>query len=312
MRKTLEQLYPIFTSAAIGDFNIEIEVPEEENELTPLWVGLKIMFETVNEKLHEVEETKRALEKSNKQLISSNAVLNRSLTENHRLMKTLQDLVAVIMHDLKGPVGNLKTLITLREEAENHEEAMMFDSVMKDCVNIMDRTLADLNEVIAVRHASEIASEVKVSRVWNTVLKMMAAEVKQNEVKVKTNFKDGDEFVYPQTELQSILSNFLSNSIKYRRLDKRLVIEVNTSRQRDHVKLSFSDNGQGIDLSRYEKKLFRLFQRFHEGTEGKGMGLYLIKSQVESHGGRVEVESKPGKGTTFHVYLKDLKRLPRD
>lgn len=312
LNKTLEKLYPIFTSVAVGDFDINVDVPEKEDELTPVWVGIKMMIETVNEKLREVEETKVELEKSNKQFVASNAELSESLEQNQRLMKTLQDLVSVIMHDFKGPVGNLKNLLTLRSEAVDMDEIKMFDTVMGDCVAIMDQTLKDLNEVIAARHPTEMASEVRIDRTWDAVTQTMMTDMESNNVLVQLDTEAGNELVYPQAELRSILQNFLSNSLKYRQKDRRLEIKISTSRVNGFTRLSFTDNGQGMDLQRNGKRLFRLFQRFHDGTEGKGMGLHLVKTQVESHGGKIEVESEPGEGTTFHVYLKDLKRLPKD
>ena len=64
------------------------------------------------------------------------------------------------------------------------------------------------------------------------------------------------------------------------------------------------DNGRGINMKEYGKKLFGLFQRFHLDTEGKGIGLHIVKSIIEKYGGRIEVESKLKEGTTFKIYFK--------
>jgi signal transduction histidine kinase len=65
------------------------------------------------------------------------------------------------------------------------------------------------------------------------------------------------------------------------------------------VILKFKDNGIGIDIEKYKDKLFKLYQRFHDNPDGKGLGLYLVKSQLEVLGGSIAVESEVGKGTTF-------------
>jgi signal transduction histidine kinase len=68
--------------------------------------------------------------------------------------------------------------------------------------------------------------------------------------------------------------------------------------------MKFSDNGVGIDLSKHQGKVFGLYQRFHDEIEGKGLGLFIVKSQIESAGGNIALESKPGVGTTFILTLK--------
>jgi len=69
--------------------------------------------------------------------------------------------------------------------------------------------------------------------------------------------------------------------------------------------LSFKDNGIGIDMERNKNKIFGLYQRFHNHPDSKGLGLYLVKSQVESMNGSIDVESEVGKGTTFTITFKN-------
>ena len=76
------------------------------------------------------------------------------------------------------------------------------------------------------------------------------------------------------------------------------MIDISTSKSEDHVVFEFKDNGKGIDKKRGEQ-VFGLYKRFHPGTEGKGMGLFMIKTQVETMGGSIMVESEVNKGTRF-------------
>ena len=68
--------------------------------------------------------------------------------------------------------------------------------------------------------------------------------------------------------------------------------------------LIVKDNGLGIDLKLYGEKIFKLYSRFHDHVEGKGFGLYLVKTQVSAMGGKLEVTSEVNEGTTFYIYLK--------
>jgi len=104
--------------------------------------------------------------------------------------------------------------------------------------------------------------------------------------------------------LQSILLNLMSNSIKYKRKDVPLQIAIHTEVTTDlYVCLTFADNGMGFDLEKNRDKVFHLYKRFHPQIEGKGLGLHLVKTQVELMAGKIEVESTIDQGTVFRIYL---------
>jgi len=67
------------------------------------------------------------------------------------------------------------------------------------------------------------------------------------------------------------------------------------------VQLTFTDSGEGIDMKKYGAKLFTPFIPFNTQQQGKGIGLFNIKKMIEKNGGRIEVESEPGKGTSFII-----------
>lgn len=91
--------------------------------------------------------------------------------------------------------------------------------------------------------------------------------------------------------------------MKYRHADRCSEIRIHSARIDDHVVLEISDNGLGMDLDRIGDKLFGLFNREHTHVEGTGIGLYLVKSIVESYGGEIKVVSTEHCGTTFRMEL---------
>ncbi len=103
--------------------------------------------------------------------------------------------------------------------------------------------------------------------------------------------------------LKSVLYNLLSNPIKYRSLGREPWISVTCRSLGDYYVLTVGDNGLGMDM-RQEAKIFALFKRLHTHVEGTGIGLYIVKRMIENAGGRIEVESKVGEGSTFKVYFK--------
>ena len=103
--------------------------------------------------------------------------------------------------------------------------------------------------------------------------------------------------------LHSILYNLISNALKYRASDRESEISLSADTVGEEVLLQVADNGIGIDLEQHGANLFKMYHRFTDLREGRGLGLYLVKVQTESMGGHIEVQSQVGKGTTFSVWL---------
>jgi signal transduction histidine kinase len=104
--------------------------------------------------------------------------------------------------------------------------------------------------------------------------------------------------------LENILQNLITNSVKFQSTERKLSIKIKTEKiSNDRTLLMYSDNGIGIDMDRHRNKIFGMYQRFHETGEGKGIGLFLIKSQITALGGSVEVQSELNEGTTFLITL---------
>jgi signal transduction histidine kinase len=122
-------------------------------------------------------------------------------------------------------------------------------------------------------------------------------------VKIRADFSKAPDINYPQLYLQSILQNLISNSIKFRNPNKASLIEIETLEKDEGHYLIIKDNGLGMDLGNSKDIIFRLFKRMHTHTEGTGVGLYIVNSLVESHGGTIEVNSEINKGTTFKIYF---------
>ena len=99
--------------------------------------------------------------------------------------------------------------------------------------------------------------------------------------------------------------NLITNSIKYAYPGRAPVINI-TTRKEDNsdTVLTFSDNGSGMNMDRVKHRIFGLYQRFHNNIDSKGIGLYLIHSQVTALGGTVIFSSEVGKGTTFTIRFK--------
>jgi len=165
--------------------------------------------------------------------------------------------------------------------------------------------LNDLVEIVASQSGKSAKSEdLDLQTELNIVIKSIENQIKSSGAKIEVNFAKDLKIHFPRHYLHSILLNLFTNAIKYKSKDRNLVISLKTREGKDFTQLFFSDNGIGINLDKYGNKIFGLYQRFHSNIEGKGLGLYIIKSQIEAMDGKIEVDSLPDVGTTFCIYFK--------
>ena len=171
---------------------------------------------------------------------------------------------------------------------------------------MLNETISDLVKVIVIRDNPSIHKEaVLLKDVFENVFSQLDFLIGINKPIIKINFEKVDFFNTNKAYLESILLNLLTNSLKYKSNNHKLKINITATKDGDNVIMIFNDNGIGIDLLRNRDKIFGLYQRFHNHADSKGLGLYLVKSQVESLGGSISVESEVDKGTTFTITFKN-------
>ena len=103
--------------------------------------------------------------------------------------------------------------------------------------------------------------------------------------------------------MYSIFYNLILNSIKYRKPGSQPVINISTTLTDNVLSIYYKDNGRGVDMSKYANEIFGLYKRFDTSVEGKGMGLFMIKMQVESMGGNISLKSALNEGVEFVIEI---------
>lgn len=232
----------------------------------------------------------------NKELMHSNEELAKY---NHEL----QQFSFTISHNLRGPLARLLGLTNLMEKDLNELTGPQLELVklVTQSAKELDEVIRDLNKIIDIRNdIYRIREKVFFQEEIQTVLRSLSTFI-EPDVTIDTDFR-GAPIVYTvRPMLTSILYNLISNAIKYRSPQRSLQLKIRTTQGNTGVTLEISDNGLGMNLEQFSRSIFGLYKRFHTHTEGKGLGLYLVKLQIESLGGKVEVDSELNVGTTFKI-----------
>lgn len=233
-------------------------------------------------------------------------IKNKTLEQTN---KKLEHFIYVISHDLRSPVTSILGIINILHEFEIEDtEVVKMLSLIEKSAHSLDVLLKDLLDILLSKaNVSKKATLLQFDEVLTSVLNGISSKVIHADAKIHIDFSEVSSIIYPKAVMTSILLNLLTNAVKYRSNRRPLEIEIKTQKiDRDTCCLIVSDNGSGMDLEKVQNKVFQLFKRFHPNVEGKGVGLYIIKTMIEELGGYIEVESKPNVGTTFKVYLKWL------
>ena len=165
----------------------------------------------------------------------------------------------------------------------------------------MDEVIGDINKILQIKNFSkQNRKEIDLELLIDKISKRLDANVKQNNVVIKTDLKVRKIYSI-DTYIESILYNLMFNGIKYYREDVDSIVEIHSYQQLNKTIIKVKDNGVGIDLDQFGDKIFGLYQRFHDHVNGKGIGLYLVKTQVEALNGKIHISSAVNEGTEFKL-----------
>ena len=231
--------------------------------------------------------------------------LNKSIEIISEQNNRFSNFAYIVSHNLRSHTSNFQLLMELSENTENSQELRKIRQMEKTTFIRLQETIDHLTEVVEIQ--TEITSqktELELATVLGHTMDVLAMDITRTQMHIETDFHALPVISYVKAYAESILLNLISNSIKYRHPDRRLVIQVSSYVQQGFPVLSVRDNGLGIDLLKNKDKLFGMYSTFHEHPQSKGVGLFITKTQVEALGGCIEVESEVNVGTCFKIYLE--------
>lgn len=267
-------------------------------------------FYTLVNDVTEQVEARNSIEKSEKQ---AKEIAEELRLANEQLTRTnidLDNFIYTASHDLKAPISNIEGLINIMVDSlpEHLVVAEGLDEVLemiRESIRRFKRTIDHLTEVVKLqKENNQEVVRVNLEQVLEEVKLDLAPQLKAAGATIDADLKDCSGINFTQKNLRSIVYNLVSNAVKYHSPDRRPLIKIRCRPAGDYILLTVQDNGLGMALDE-NTKLFTMFTRLHDHVEGSGIGLYMVKKIVENAGGRIDVESEVGKGTTFNVYFKN-------
>lgn len=232
------------------------------------------------------------------------AVTSAALALDSARADAREEFLAALRHDINNPItAALGCAEVLTQELENGEPLHEFATAILGSLESVTDLVSNYLHLSAIDQGTPWLhlEKVDLGALTASVVKRFRAAAKQKAMTLV--FHDsGAEILADARQLERVITNLVSNAIKY--TPKEGHVEVVASTDDSGAVLSVRDTGVGLTPEQIAG-LFEKYTRYHRDTEipGTGLGLFISKALTEAHGGRIEVESEPGVGTTFTVHL---------
>ncbi|MEB0263481.1 PAS domain-containing sensor histidine kinase, partial [Mucilaginibacter sp. 10I4] len=221
--------------------------------------------------------------------------------QNNRLL----NFAYIVSHNLRTHASNFKMIMdVLADPAITEDEKQELSGLLTKVSYQLNDTITNLNEVVSIQSNIDIqTSELDLLSYFNRATELLNNDISLWKVNIDNQIPNDKTLIYSPAYLESIVFNLISNAIKYRSVTEHPTITIKYFEENGRQGFTIVDNGIGIDLKKHGSDLFGMYKTFNGNLDAKGMGLFITKNQVEALGGKIDVESKPGKGTTFKVFL---------
>lgn len=291
------------------------EIASQNEEILSQREELAIQRDSLLHKNKQLQLARDIIEKKNLEI----EAINRDLTEevnkqtheiknaNKELMEQntqLEQFAFIVAHNLRAPLARILGLTHLIKISETAADRQTAFEKLEESTADLDHVIKDLTAILNIKKHTSNLSEVDLDGCLVRVKRILEKEIGETQTTITNNFQEAKRVYAVPAYVESILYNLISNSIKYRNPENLPHISIQTKLEGNFICMVVKDNGLGIDLEKHKSSMFNLYKRFHLHMEGKGLGLYLVKTQIEALGGKIEVQSALYQGTTFFVYFK--------
>ncbi len=231
-----------------------------------------------------------------------NIALNKSLEIVTEQNKRLLNFSYIVSHNLRSHTSNMISLLNFLEREQSEKEKAYLFQHLKKVSGLLNETLHNLNEVVSIQqNLNTTIDKLNLHDYINQTIDVLNKEINSKNAIITNSVSPDCTINYNPAYLESILLNFLSNAIKYASPDRQPEILLEATKTGNTVELYVRDNGLGIDLKKFNDRLFGMYKTFHGNKDARGIGLFITKNQIDAMGGKIEVSSEINKGTTFKI-----------
>jgi len=297
----------IFAVFKIAKKNKEnTQVLEDTNlELIRYWAEIQ-------DKASQLEQLNKRLKEKNEALTNTKAELETSNKKLLNLEKLKEELTQMIVHDLKGPLTNIKNSLDILNMGMAGKLSKEQKKYAKMGINASQRLINMIEELLDIYKMEEDKISIEKQKcdfksMLITALKTYEFEIEKKNIDFKINIKNKIPILeLDKDRIIRVFENLIGNAIKYSPNDSLIEAKAYYDNNKREVIFSLKDEGFGIPEEHQDKifdKFYQVKDKDNHSRIGKGLGLTFCKLVIEAHNGSIWVESKSGKGSTFYFSI---------
>jgi PAS domain S-box-containing protein len=233
---------------------------------------------------------------------SLNKLVEITSDQNQRLL----NFAYIISHNIRSHTSNISSLLNIWQLAADQNEQELYLNMLHQSMEKLEETIFNLNQIITIQRELNLPRvKLSIKKEVERAVMSVSSDISNFRAQIEINIPNEIFVMVVPAYLDSILINLITNALKYRSHERALIVKISVKKLGKNVLLQVADNGRGIDVEKYGAKIFGLYKTFHGNEDARGVGLFLVKNQIESMRGRIELDSAVGVGSTFKVFFND-------
>jgi PAS domain S-box-containing protein len=226
-------------------------------------------------------------------------LLDITQEQNNRLM----NFAHVVSHNLRSHSSGIIGLLEIVEnENRDLKENELFQLTHVGAKNL-HKAVEELSNVVSNNFNRSEQSIIFLKERIDESIQYFLKNIEDENMDIINLVPESAKVWGIKSYINNVISNLISNALKYKSDDRKSFLKIYTEIKEKYTYLYFEDNGIGINLEKYKDQIFEMYKTFHSHEESRGVGLFIVKNQIESMKGEIEVKSTPGEGTTFIIKL---------